>query len=67
MLRRESSADADDWGAFAGVLGGERSAAGAQHPADRGAGQTWLIGQTSSAASSGSGNGLRRQLSHAAL
>ena len=50
MLRHQSSAGADDWDVFAGVVGSERPGA---HPADRGAGQTWLIGQTPSASASG--------------
>ena len=50
MLRRQSSAGSGDWDVFAGVVGSERPGA---HPADRGAGQTWLIGQTPSASASG--------------
>ena len=39
-----------DWDVFAGVLG---SAGPGAHPADRGAGRTWLIGQTPIASGSG--------------
>ena len=49
VLRRQQSS-AGDWDVFAGVVGSEQPGA---HPADRGAGQTWLIGQTPSASGSG--------------
>ena len=54
LLRKSSagSAGSGDWGVFAGVLEGDRPGANA-NPADRGAGRTWLIGQTPIASGSG--------------